>query len=559
MTDLELLLDLSYSPWSSAMDIARRHNEDEASVRRILSRMEADELVLSEKLGMAKSAVHRYIVAPNGLEKSFATSHRHPTEKQIWQADEWAKQDTESPKLRRFNRRYDRTHEHLPFDDPSTHVHPPWSGVTRGARWGVRRLASLERIYEIAPWLLHGGHLKRENAPPGYVPPPLTQLRFLAKGSFYQCVAEYGPDVWVTFTFVGPHTSATALSEKYNDRYLGLVARDVDGNIGRAVDIAPQPSAHVIIGVDELASAVARNMFNGYDDVLIWCAHDGPDAPITYRPTRTRLGDPFETPALGDWKQLMEDLHNPLKWVPSRGKTAYRLFNQMFETVGLNRTMLADIQGVGHRVSGRWFDRFDAAGLTTLLDGGIYPHDEAFLQAAYASRVSLDTVAPRFEAFLGDGYRAQQQVHNQGLGKIFKHLALANIRIFGGWRTEVNVPGITQLKPDGWVQVYDGGSGYAWYAVEYERTAQYPGGGQSKGSPYVKLASLGEVVPVLFVCETEAQEKMLHQHGGRLRLWTTTLTRFIGVGPLEPVWLDTSGRLVRVLFRKRGRPSSDDR
>ena len=559
MNGIELIYSLSSSPLQSVADIALRHDEDEASVRRILSRMEADELVLSAKLGMTKSAVQRHIVAPKGLAKSFDTSHRHPTKKQIWQANEWAKQDIESPKLRRFIRRYDRTHEHPPFDDPSTHVHPPWSGVTRGARWGVRRLASLERIYEISPGLLNGGHLKLENAPPGYVPPPLTRLRFLAKGRFYQCVAEYGPDVWVAFTFVGPHTSATALSEKYNDRYLGLVARDVDGNIGRAVDIAPKPSAHVIIGVDELASAVARNMFNGYDDVLIWCAHDGPDAPKTYRPTGTRLGDPFETPALGDWEKLMEDLNNPIKWIPSRGQSAYQLFNQMFETVGLNRTMLADILGVGHRVSGRWFDRFDAAGLTILLDGGLYPHDEAFLLAAYASRVSLNTVAPRFEAFLKDDYRVQQQTHNQGLGKIFRHLASEGIRIFGGWRTEVNVPEVTQLKPDGWVQVYDGGSGYAWYAVEYERTAQSPGGGQSKRSPYLKLASLGEVIPVLFVCETADQELILHEGPGDLRLWTTTLSRFLGADPSCPVWMEPSGRLVRVLFRKRGRPSSDDR
>ena len=559
MEDSELVHDLGWSPWSSVADIALRHEEDAAAVRRILRRLEGRKLVRSEALGMTKTAVKRFIATPAGLGICFDTSHRHPTREQMWRAHARAEKDSEDPKLLRFIRSYDLTHAHLPFDDPGPHVHPPWSATVRGARWGIRRLALEEQIYEVAPRLLNHGHLQLENAPPGYVPPDLTRIRFLAKGRFYQCVAEYGPDVWVAFTYVGPHTSATALSDKYDDRYRGLTARDVNGKVGDADDIAPQPSAHVIIAVDELAAAVARHMFDGYDDTLIWCAHDGPDTPKKYRQTGTRLGDPFETPALGDWKKLMEDLDNPLEWIPSRGRSALRLFHQLFETVSLDRTMLADILGVGHREAGRWFDLFHASGLMVLLDGGLYPDREAFLLAAYASRVSPETVGSRFAAFLGDDYRQQQQVHDQGLGQITRHLAKEHIRMFGGWRTEVNLAGFTQLKPDGWVQVYDGGAGYSWYAVEFERTAKSPGRGESKLGPYRKLASGGAVIPVLFVCETEAQERIFQKYAGELQLRTTTLTRFLGASPWDPVWTDPSGRRVRMLFRKHRRAGSDDR
>ena len=42
--------------------------------------------------------------------------------------------------------------------------------------------------------------------------------------------------------------------------------------------------------------------------------------------------------------------------------------------------------------------------------------------------------------------------------------------MFGGWRDEINIPGVTQLKPDGLVR----GSGRRsceWYSLEYERSA----------------------------------------------------------------------------------------
>ena len=109
-----------------------------------------------------------------------------------------------------------------------------------------------------------------------------------------------------------------------------------------------------------------------------------------------------------------------------------------------------------------------------------------------------------------------------------------------GWRGEVNVPDLTQVRPDLLALVAEGPFGQGAYCLEFERRAVLRRQAVEKLGPYRKMSVTGRALPLLMVCETELGEESFQAAGGRLPMLTATLERALS-GPLTggaTVWRD---------------------
>ena len=77
------------------------------------------------------------------------------------------------------------------------------------------------------------------------------------------------------------------------------------------------------------------------------------------------------------------------------------------------------------------------------------------------SRVMPSVIRSRQGAYLDRWYREHEQHHNDGVNRLVVRFAREGVEVVSGWRGEVNVPGLTQVRPDLLVQVSEGTLG-AW-------------------------------------------------------------------------------------------------
>ena len=64
------------------------------------------------------------------------------------------------------------------------------------------------------------------------------------------------------------------------------------------------------------------------------------------------------------------------------------------------------------------------------------------------SRVLPAVIRSRHGAYLGRWYREHEQRHNDGVNRLVVRFAREGVAVVAGWRGEVNVPGLTQVRPD---------------------------------------------------------------------------------------------------------------
>ena len=105
-------------------------------------------------------------------------------------------------------------------------------------------------------------------------------------------------------------------------------------------------------------------------------------------------------------------------------------------------------------------------------------------------------------AYLDRWYREHEQHHNDGVNRLVVRFAREGAQAVAGWRGEVNVPGLTQVRPDLLVQVSGGALGPGTHCIEFERTAVSPQEVEYKLGPYRRMAAAGRALPLLMVCET---------------------------------------------------------
>ena len=109
--------------------------------------------------------------------------------------------------------------------------------------------------------------------------------------------------------------------------------------------------------------------------------------------------------------------------------------------------------------------------------------------------------------------------------------AREGVAVVAGWRGEVNVPGLTQVRPDLLVQVSEGALGAGTHYIEFERFAVLPRRVAEKLGPYRRMAATGRPLPLLVVCEMDRGEENFNVADRRLPMLTTTLAQALA-GPV---------------------------
>ena len=152
-------------------------------------------------------------------------------------------------------------------------------------------------------------------------------------------------------------------------------------------------------------------------------------------------------------------------------------------------------------------------------------------RAANMSRILPAVIRSRHGAYLDRWYREHEEHHNDGVNRLVVRFAREGAAVVAGWRGEVNVPGLTQVRSDLLVQVSEGAPGAGTHYIEFERSAVLPGRVAEKLGPYHRMAATGRPSPLLVVCETDRGEENFNVAGRRLPMLTTTLERALA-GPV---------------------------
>ncbi len=129
----------------------------------------------------------------------------------------------------------------------------------------------------------------------------------------------------------------------------------------------------------------------------------------------------------------------------------------------------------------------------------------------------------RHGAYLEPWYREHEERHNDGVNRLVARFAREGVSVVAGWRGEINVPGLTQVRPDLLVQVSAGTLGAGVHGIEFERHAVFHYSVERKLGPYRRLARDGRPLPLLIVCETLQGRRAFDADAGDLPILTTTL------------------------------------
>ena len=159
-------------------------------------------------------------------------------------------------------------------------------------------------------------------------------------------------------------------------------------------------------------------------------------------------------------------------------------------------------------------------------------------RAANMSRVLPGIIKSRHGAYLDRWYREHEQRHNDGVNRLVVRFAREGVEAVAGWRGEVNVPGLTQVRPDLLVLVSEGPYGEGTYFLEFERRAVQRFEVAEKLGPYRRMAAAGQPLPLLMVCETALGRRNFRAAAETLPMLTATQERaFAGpvTGPVT-VW-----------------------
>ena len=171
----------------------------------------------------------------------------------------------------------------------------------------------------------------------------------------------------------------------------------------------------------------------------------------------------------------------------------------------------------------RHLGRFVQTGLVAVFDGRHYLSELGMRRAANMSRVLPSIIRSRHGAYLDRWYREHEQRHNDGVNRLVVRFAREGVEVVAGWRGEVNVPGLTQVRPDLLVRVSQGTLGAGIHCIEFERRAVRPFQVEHKLGPYRRMAAAGRPLPLLMVCETALGRQNFRAAAGTLPVLTTTL------------------------------------
>ena len=557
-------------PLVSVSNLASVLQTREYRVRRMLHGLRRGEWVASVRRSMTERRQHRWYLTRKAVELLYVNDHEHPTPREKAQAAALVASGRDPRAVVELGRRFSLDHEHLlhrdtggnsPFAPAATgdddgHEHPPWTATARGLQTSLRRLALLEAFYRVAPDLLRSGRVRW---PAGEAVRDLhmTDFRVLRHGGFYHAVARYGEQVWAPFIHVGLHATERALRRKRDHRFWGVGCYShQDGLLQRMENrifesqpvVAAEPSVQVVVAVDAWALELARRTLMGAvagsATPTLYHVAGGPSeegwysSPVELRPSRDLVSDPSGHPVIGRPEAIPEWLESHPDVAAVDGRTSYRLFSVIAQFPAMRASWLKRIIGASQREVNDRLGRFRRAGLVAVYDRRYYLAELGMRRAANLSRVLPGMVRRRHGAYLDRWYRDHERQHNDGVNLLVVRFAEERVSVVAGWRGEINVPDVTQVRPDLLAPVEEGPFGPGAYCLEFERSAVAPREVAHKLGPYRRVRDAGLVQPLLVVCETEAAAENFDRAGGELPLLLTTLERALR-GPLtgaSTVW-----------------------
>ena len=518
----------------------------EATVRRMLGALRRGGWVTCVARGMTERRQHRWFLTRKAVELLYTTDHQHATHREQART---ASRDALDPGsgLQDF-RRGPLSHDHLPHlerqgtypfaagqpleGEGGEHEHPPWTATSRGVKTALRRLSMLEPIYRLAPDLLLSGRLRWPGDVAAGQDPRMTDFRLLRQGGFYHAIARYGDQVWAPFTYAGLHATARVLRRKWHHRFWGVDCysheQDRYVRISNRIfyeDPAQEvtPSAQVVVAADAWARQLAEETLVGSTPTL-FCTPDGRCSEgVTLRPSWDLVSDQASHPTVGRPEEAGDWLRRNPDMEAIDGRLAYGLFMAIAEFPAMPAASLRQVvRGQPGEIS-RHLARFVSAGLAALFDSRYYLSEPGMKRAANMSRVLPAMIRSRHRAYLEPSYREHELHHNDGVNRLVVQFARQGVRTVAGWRGEVNVSDLTQVRPDLLVQVTEGPFGAGAYCIEFERSAAGPQEVKNKLGPYRRMAEAGRPLPLLVVCETPRGRDNFQAAGWDLHMLVTTL------------------------------------
>ena len=522
-------------PLASVANLAPVLGLDEDRVRRMLGTLRRGGWVTSVVRGMTERRQHRWFLTRRAVDLLYVTDHQHPAPREEARAEGLAAFHPEEELPEDYRERFALDHDHpvhledqgnSPFaagdaadanGDGPDHEHPPWTATSRGIETSLRRLAMLEPVYRLAPDLIRSGRVNRpadDTAASREV--RMTDFRLLRRGGFYHAVARYGPDLWIPFTYAGLHATERVLRRKEQHRFWGVDCYSHEEDrylrIGNRLfyenpDQEVEPSAQIVVAADAWARELTRSTLTA-DTPTLFCIPDGQcSEAVDLRPSRDLVSDPADHSTVGRpeganiWLQQNPDM------AAIDGRTAHRLFMAVCQFPGMRSSWLAEVvQGSPAEVR-RHLRRFVETGLMAVFDGRYYLSELGMKRAANMSRVLPGIIKSRHGAYLDRRYREHEERHNDGVNRLVVQFAREGVEAVAGWRGEVNIPGLTQVRPDLLVLVSEGPFGEGTYFLEFERYSVQRWHVAHKLGPYRRMARAGRPLPLLVVCETEQGEE----------------------------------------------------
>ena len=393
----------------------------------------------------------------------------------------------------------------------------------------LRRLAMLELVYRLAPDLLRSGRVTlppRESVSTREA--RMTDFRLLRHGGFYHAVARYGQDLWTPFTYAGMHATERVLRRKEQHRFWGVDCyyqeEDRYFRIGNRTfyddpDQEVEPSALVVVAVDAWARELARRTLSG-NTPTIFCT-----PAVELRPSRDLVSDPAGHPRVGRPENVELWLRQNPDVAAIDGLLAHRLFLAVCQLPAMRASWLVEVVRGSPREVSHNLRRFINAGLVAVFDGRHYLSELGMRRAANMSRVLPDIIRRRHGTYLDRWYREHEQHHDDGVNRLVVRFAREGVDAVVGWRGEVNLPGLTQVRPDLLVQVGAGTLGFGTHCIEFERHAVSGREVERELGPYRRMAALGRPLPLLMLCETAYGQQGFQNTAGTLPMLTATLER----------------------------------
>ena len=382
----------------------------------------------------------------------------------------------------------------------------PWQVSETGIGWQVRRLNISEAIYPLLPQVrgLLGADLN------------MTAFRWMSEGPI-DAVVEYGTGLWLAFVWIGSMVTENKIREKAR-----LAMAQWQGRY--------TPAAWVIVCHDPLAAQQAAEIWPG-DHVMVVTINDHVERAATPGPctsppeeedTAVRLGRPER---VVNWLDKNSKSCKPAL-LAINGDLKYQAIRLAGEFPGWIPGQLAAALGGSYRATVR---PMREAGLSVMLEGGLYQSRLGMRTIARMDRISPKDVCDRSEVYLAEAgdYRRAQEDHNRAVIEVYLALRQEKgVSAFGGFRGLRDVPGNprpSRISPDVILCLDRPKRSTLRVYVEVEFTATSPDEIRNKLRGYALLQEeLGQPVALAFIATDETVERLVQELGKDLPMLLTT-------------------------------------